>query len=147
MASVLTQIQDEVDRFTGQLFTSVGVLQRDAPPSTVAGEKCPLSVAQVGDASKPAVDNSDIHKQAKEFAIEMARTLKRIDVLIDALPTITSPSSQIEQLTLLREEDRQASEYLSNVVKQADELLSTLRDVSRRISDDVLQLRLKNTVR
>jgi hypothetical protein len=73
----LTELQDQIDQLAEMFFTSVGVLQRDAPPiSVLQGRGTPQAIAH----------SQEMKKQAREMATFIKEGYQRVNSLIELLP-------------------------------------------------------------
>eukprot|EP00741_Cyanophora_paradoxa_P009620 tig00001542_g9318.t1 len=139
---VLTALQDQLDQFAMIMFTSIGVLQRDAPPAALGNEPCPFlpegAPAPQQPPPPPTLDKQAVEKMAKEFAVDLVRASKRIDSLIDALPATSGKDAQLATLSALQREDEEVSKKVTQAVRGAEELLTGVKDSLRSISDDLL---------
>eukprot|EP00824_Muranothrix_gubernata_P012254 TRINITY_DN26110_c0_g1_i1.p1 TRINITY_DN26110_c0_g1~~TRINITY_DN26110_c0_g1_i1.p1 ORF type:complete len:153 (-),score=31.00 TRINITY_DN26110_c0_g1_i1:30-488(-) len=138
---IVTQVQEEADKLATLLFTSIGVLQRDAPPASVNGEPCcqanEASTAAAADANEPHEPQPDTETIAKDMAATIVRTAKGIDTLIENLPGVGhSSSDQLRRLTDLDKENREYAEHLRAAVQRAEVLLAKVQEGLRIIAED-----------
>jgi len=122
----LSELQSRLDFLSQMFFTSVGVLQRDAPPS-------PLEATGVKGES-----SSNFRDIAADMAQQIARTAKSIHDLIDSLPggASASESQQLATLENLEKENLLVGRQLQEKVAQAEVWLVKVREALRIIGDD-----------
>ncbi|KAI8811626.1 hypothetical protein BJ742DRAFT_796631 [Cladochytrium replicatum] len=129
----VTQLQDCLDRLSELFYTSVGVLQRDAPLKQISPD-IPVS-AWTDDQIRQNEEN--LKKFSKEVAGDIVQTSKVIDFLLDKLPGIKyTEDEQIERLQALELENRAVGEQVEKALEFAESLLADVRASIRLITEE-----------
>ncbi|KAI9208527.1 uncharacterized protein BJ171DRAFT_209217 [Polychytrium aggregatum] len=129
----LTQLQEAVDKITQILYTSTGVLQRDAPLLQVSAD-IPVTAWTEEQIQQR---KQDLTASAKEMAKDIVETSRVIDYLIDKLPGITqTEEQQIHKIQELEVENQEIGRRLEASVLQGETLLREIRSTLRLIAED-----------
>jgi len=124
------------------LFTSIGVIQRDAPPlplfnsattSGTSGSAATLS-------KEKEKEISDFQNHMVDMANQISQTAKTINKIIDSLPGANS--TEEEQLKTLQEleiENLEIGHELRKKVAQAELWRNHVREALHEITSDKLQ--------
>eukprot|EP00744_Colponema_vietnamica_P014871 GILI01020823.1.p2 GENE.GILI01020823.1~~GILI01020823.1.p2 ORF type:complete len:179 (+),score=33.10 GILI01020823.1:43-537(+) len=131
----ITKVQLEVDKFAQFLFTSVGWIQREAPPCRLPHEKdYSQELSEMGRQTGPEAEEN-FKKQVAALAKDLAISHKTINRLIDELPGLElSEEEQLEMIRQLEQENLKAGEELEVAVGKAEALLSEVRSTLQCIS-------------
>ncbi|KAI8846938.1 hypothetical protein BC829DRAFT_370310 [Chytridium lagenaria] len=131
----ITQIQDCLDKLSELFFTSLGVLQRDAPLVPVH-PAIPVTSWTEEQVKKNTESNK---KFSAEVARDIVRTAKVVDFLIDRLPGIKyTPDQQMEMVNALEKESDMAGEQMESAIVDAEHLLEEVRSAIKLITNDQL---------
>ncbi|KAL6043730.1 Mediator of RNA polymerase II transcription subunit 21 [Balamuthia mandrillaris] len=155
MTDRLTQLQDRVDSLAEQFYVYLGVLQRDAPPSSLQPSTTSSSTENhhqhahssndISSASSSSSSSSSSSTSAagalKAQSVEMARALvlntKAIDELIESLPGINNTKpQQVSQLRHLEEENQRLGLELKQNIVVAERALRLVREALNEIYED-----------
>ncbi|PIK59001.1 putative mediator of RNA polymerase II transcription subunit 21 isoform X1 [Apostichopus japonicus] len=135
MSDRVTQLQDAVNQMAEHFCNSIGVLQQNATPSKFQPPE------KQGTADAPAVQDDF----TQLFAQLIARTAKDIDVLIESLPSEELTTElQNTSLKKLEQENKEAAQRLSDLVKRGDTLLLRIQEALSEIAE--AQLRTKSSI-
>ncbi len=104
-ADLVTLAQVEVNTLGSLLFATIGELQRDAQPSSLAGE--PIIHKQPE--GKPPYDAA---ARAKGFAEEIMGCVQRLETCVRQLPTPPDEAAQMQRIRELQAQSEQLSQQL-----------------------------------
>ncbi|KAJ3227817.1 hypothetical protein HK099_000071 [Clydaea vesicula] len=145
MGDRVTQLQDCIDKLAEILFTSLGVLQRDAPLLQI-NKDVPITawtseqIAQVSLLGKKIKINKHA-ELAKDSAKDIVETVKVIEFLIDKLPGIDeTEQQQLDRLKELEEENLNCGLEMSAEIESAELLLSEVRNTINELISDQTDL-------
>ncbi len=119
LADRVTQLQEELDSLTQLLYTSIGVLQRDAPPLELTSDVPTLPAEQLDSVSS--------------MVEAVVTSCRRIDEYIERLPAHDEPID--EKLQAAELDNRASMEELASAADEAKAWLSQLRSGVERLSD------------
>ncbi|KAI8928877.1 hypothetical protein BC831DRAFT_446234 [Entophlyctis helioformis] len=132
----LTQLQECVDKMSEMFYTSVGVLQRDAP-LVATNQELPVTSWTAEQVQANWTGNQEL---ARTVAKDIVETAKVIDFLIAQLPGIaTTEEEQVRLLQELEEENRIAGEEMERTVAEADVMLAKVQSALRSAASDFQQ--------
>eukprot|EP00160_Parvularia_atlantis_P009111 Unigene18477_Nuclearia_a/m.53137 Unigene18477_Nuclearia_a/g.53137 ORF Unigene18477_Nuclearia_a/g.53137 Unigene18477_Nuclearia_a/m.53137 type:complete len:147 (+) Unigene18477_Nuclearia_a:2-442(+) len=120
----LTRLQDELNQLATLYFTAIGYLQQNAPPVRLPG-----TPATAG-GTAPASLDAATQNVARDFATEIVRTARLIDLHADDLAPLAR-TSRDEQMRALAELDRlnaEAAERIEQLVRDGRETLQAVRE-------------------
>ena len=127
----ITEIQQQLTALCAHFYATVGTLQRDAPPVTVAGETL------LAPSHGPSTVTQD---QLQTMAAEVVKTAQSIDRLVKQLPdSWTSEEAQYAQIRTLQRQHRDASDDLEQTLILAKQQLSSLQDSFAELADQQIQ--------
>lgn len=130
MADRLTQLQDLVNQQAENFCNAIGILQQFAPPSKFA--------AFDRNGSQTPQQQEDY---AHLFAVQIARTAKDIDAVIESLPNDEqSLELQVAGLRRLEQENQSASERLREEVRHGELLHEQVQQVLSDIAQHQLDI-------
>ena len=142
MADRLTQLQDMVNQLAEHFCDSIGVLQQTANPINQQSDK--LKDGNV-DPNVPIDQEPPKENYGELFATMIARTVKDIDFLIDALPSEKSTTDlQMKSLRQLEIENDKAYDDLKNAVEDGQALLNEIRTASSQVTNNLLKSRMRS---
>ncbi|KAJ3389712.1 Mediator of RNA polymerase II transcription subunit 21 [Lobulomyces angularis] len=137
MGDRVTQLQDCIDKLAEILFTSLGVLQRDAPLLQI-NKDVPITAWTSEQVLKNKQDSA---KLAKDSAKDIVETVKVIEFLIDKLPGIDeTEQQQLDRLKELEEENLNCGLEMSAEIESAELLLSEVRNTINELISDQTDL-------
>jgi len=155
MADRLTQLQDQVNKLAECFCDSIGVIQQTAHPNNQQQQQQPPQ-QQTNENNKPIDPNNPPDPQqlsqpeenySQFFASMIARTVKDIDHLIDALPSEKSTTElQMKSLKQLENENEVAYEELQKAVAEGESLLEEIRSASSQIANNLLSSRTSGKI-
>mmetsp|Transcript_26931 Transcript_26931/g.32692 ORF Transcript_26931/g.32692 Transcript_26931/m.32692 type:complete len:174 (+) Transcript_26931:105-626(+) len=148
MADIVTQLQDEVNALCCLMWNYTGMLQRDAPPISVRGEKL-MGTGETaeggGEASSGAgaSANGGLQPQTMEQAQQMAEAImhasNRVNDMVEALPDIQiDEDKQLEQLRELQRQNDALGAELAREIEHTDEELKRMRGILTAVTDEAL---------
>ena len=141
MADRLTQLQDTLNQLAENFCDSIGVIQQTAHPNQQQQQQ--QHSENKGNGEEP--DNQTTpsgENYSQFFASLIARTVKDIDYLIDALPSEKSTLElQMKSLQQLENENNSAHEDLKKAVEEGEALLEEIRTASTQIANSLLNSR------
>lgn len=120
----LTQLQEQQGILSFEMFNSVGLLQRDAPPSS------------------NKEDLQEFKKRAKEMGERIIDTALAFDKLVDDMPPAESyktEQEQIEKLQQLQLENEKHEVLLRQKQQEAEQLLAQVSYLLKEIATDKFQ--------
>ncbi|KAK7595406.1 hypothetical protein V9T40_013231 [Parthenolecanium corni] len=130
MADRLTQLQDLVNQQAENFCNAIGILQQIAPPSKFA--------AFDRNGSQTPQQQEDF---AQLFAIQIARTARDIDAVIDSLPNDEqSLEIQVAGLKRLEQENQAAAKRLKDEVEHGESLHEQVQQVLSDIAQHQLNV-------
>ncbi|KAJ3115689.1 Mediator of RNA polymerase II transcription subunit 21 [Nowakowskiella sp. JEL0407] len=133
----LTQLQDRLDKLSVMLYTSVGVLQRDAPLVPPKGSTIPVTAWTEQQVKERTETNQ---KFTKDVSRDIVSEVKTIELLINSLPGINmTEEEQLESLKNLEIENQELGAQMESAVKYAEMLLEQIRETLRYIAKDQME--------
>lgn len=140
MADRLTQLQDTLNQLAEHFCDSIGVIQQTAHPNQQQQNQQPENKGN-GDGDNSQTPGGG-ENYSQFFASLIARTVKDIDYLIDALPSEKSTLDlQMKSLQQLENENNTAHEDLKKAVEEGEMLLDEIRTASTQIANSLLNSR------
>lgn len=118
-ADLVTLCQVDLNFLSERLYSTIGELQRDAPPRSVAGE----------DIVEPPAKAYDPAARAKGFADELVTVTKRLEALVQRLPPPMDEQEQYARITKLQQRSQQLSDELENARGLAEIKLQQATDM------------------
>ncbi|KAI8580911.1 hypothetical protein K450DRAFT_235185 [Umbelopsis ramanniana AG] len=127
----LTQLQDAVDAMA-RMFTNSIYYVHEKSAMAALSDNIPVIHPKV------QADPPDIFQQnMKELVSDIVKKGQEIDRLIEALPGISrTEEEQIEQLSLLEEENAKANQEYEKAVADTESLMAEITQALRRITDE-----------
>eukprot|EP01108_Squamamoeba_japonica_P009671 TRINITY_DN9148_c0_g1_i1.p1 TRINITY_DN9148_c0_g1~~TRINITY_DN9148_c0_g1_i1.p1 ORF type:complete len:161 (-),score=62.47 TRINITY_DN9148_c0_g1_i1:4-486(-) len=153
----ITQLQRELERIAALHYTSVGVLQRDAPAAADATSEASgaaavaaAAAAATGDDNEPVAARAAFAEQTRTLARELVHAHRFVDELLASLPPLSADATGVadsdgvkhagyvrrDELSQLDAESREADAELRAVIAEADAWLEQLRSALHLIGDD-----------
>lgn len=138
----LTQLQDKLDELAVQMYTTIGVLQRDARPVPLPDDPgAPLELNGAGGANadpKAVAEPAGFSMQEiMEMASSVVNTGKQIDALVDGLPVMEE--------SLWKESLQEAGQKGTVAAKEMEDTLTKARTALAQVTatlDSTAQSRL-----
>ena len=128
---LLTQLQDQLNVQSEQLFNCIGKLQRDAPPQAL--DKEPVIA--------PTPENSiDVQEETQRMTQELIEQFKITEELIQKIPQDeASEEEQYARIRALQEEHVQVAQELAQALEDAEQLLEQYQQAYARLARHQLQ--------
>mmetsp|Transcript_52776 Transcript_52776/g.132762 ORF Transcript_52776/g.132762 Transcript_52776/m.132762 type:complete len:160 (-) Transcript_52776:16-495(-) len=144
MEDNISQLQEVLDQQCKEFYTSVGVLQRDAPPALHLSHASPTSSVATGLSAQITASNAEavrnFEEQARELARGIVRGAKTMDQLIDSLPGADqSMDDQLHLLDELEQENCVLGTRLNVTVCETETLLGEVRKALQGVYEDALR--------
>ena len=129
MSDRLSQLQNQVNYLASLFCDATGVLQSQAKPSKFENFAESLSRGYEDEDKTKAKEQQNLDEIKATFADLIMSTAKRIDSLIDSLPSEDESNEQLqeEQLRELEIENRVATRQLAYVTECAEDLLKQIQ--------------------
>ena len=109
----VTQLQLQLEELTTQMYTYVGILQRDAPPA-------PLVVFNPEEAAAMQQRLREFNEHAGTLGVQFVETAKGVETIIKSLPGVgQSEEQQLEKLKELEKENRVTGVDVEQTVETA----------------------------
>ncbi|KAL3901920.1 MAG: hypothetical protein SGCHY_000217 [Lobulomycetales sp.] len=113
-------------------YTSIGVMQRDAPLVKVGDHEVTAWTAE-----EVEKNTTDLKKLSGEISVDIVETVKVIDFLIDRLPAVTmSEEEQLARLEALEADNQEANGKLDEAIGDAAAVLEQVKEMIRSIAHD-----------
>ena len=142
MADRLTQLQDTLNQLAEHFCDSIGVIQQTAHPNQPHPEQQNEKKGGGNGEETNSQTPSGGENYSQFFASLIARTVKDIDYLIDALPSEKSTLElQMKSLQQLENENNAAHDDLKKAVEEGEKLLEEIRAASTQIANSLLNSR------
>mmetsp|Transcript_6876 Transcript_6876/g.25365 ORF Transcript_6876/g.25365 Transcript_6876/m.25365 type:complete len:164 (-) Transcript_6876:127-618(-) len=134
---VVTQIQEEVNRFASHTYNTVGILQRDSAPISIdTGSVVPSGQEAQADAATQA--------RVSEMVSEITKSSKTIEELVEALPEHDqNEARQTEELNSLQKESDRLAQELEKELQRVRIVLGEVSHCYADIVDAQLARQLK----
>ncbi|EGG13277.1 putative mediator complex subunit 21 [Cavenderia fasciculata] len=115
---LLTQLQDKLDHLFLVFGTCIGVLQRDAPPSSFSE----VMNNQPPQLTQEQLTNADNwNSQTKHMALQVIETTKLIESIIESLPGFQrTENEQYQRLKALNHESKLLQQQLQDKENEND---------------------------
>lgn len=140
---VVSQLQEEVNRFASHTFNTIGILQRDSVPAPIETPTPASSGPSTTEGSTPA-EAETAKAKVHEMANEIFKCSKTIEKLVEALPPHNqSEEEQLQELSNLQEESDRLATELQLELKKVKGVLGQVSQTYADIVDDQLARRLK----
>jgi len=120
----LSQAQLMLDSMTAHFFTTVGVIQRDAPAVPVN--------------TQHDFSTDPLGVQVKLMSEQLVKAMQAFDSLLDSLPSRDEEQAQLQEIQALKIEHERVSEQLRVTLRAAEERATRVRDALLLISSDRL---------
>ena len=144
MSDRLSQLQDQVNYLAELFCNATGVLQAQAKPSKFENfaENLNRGYEDDNQTAKATEEGGDIKDVKLTFAELITTTAKKIDVLIDSLPSEDESNEQLqaEQLKELEIENAEAARQLEYVTNCAENLLQQIQRKISQIAESQLSI-------
>ncbi|KAG2184300.1 hypothetical protein INT44_009315, partial [Umbelopsis vinacea] len=135
----LTQLQDAVDAMA-RMFTNSIYYVHEKSAMAALSDNIPVihPKGRFKIEERVQADPPDIFQQnMKELVSDIVKKGQEIDRLIEALPGISrTEEEQIEQLSLLEEENAKANQEYEKAVADTESLMAEITQALRRITDE-----------
>eukprot|EP00164_Ancoracysta_twista_P023037 GFYU01042817.1.p1 GENE.GFYU01042817.1~~GFYU01042817.1.p1 ORF type:complete len:169 (-),score=35.83 GFYU01042817.1:71-577(-) len=128
---ILTQLQDQIDHQSFLIFTSIGVLQRDAAAIPVDNEKVTKANVQANNVTPEAFT-----EMTSSLAKQVVANHKAIDAIIGNVHDVTAMEErQLQRLEELEEENQKSLGELKQSMSAADSCLDRVASALQAIID------------
>eukprot|EP00736_Rhodelphis_marinus_P000659 Rmarinus@m.19163 len=136
----LTSLHEHLDEIVRQFYTSLGVLQRDAPPVAVDKEVLLSATSCMSD--------MDVPQSSKMLAGAVVESIRRFNDLVDALPATEGLSKlspdwneagDLERFKELESENSKAASELRELTEGTETWLNDIQSTLRQVSEDHLK--------
>lgn len=147
MADRLTQLQDTLNQLAEHFCDSIGVIQQTAHPNPPQQPDQQNESKSGGNGEETNSQTPGGENYSQFFASLIARTVKDIDYLIDALPSEKSTLElQMKSLQQLENENNAAHNDLKKAVEEGETLLEEIRAASTQIANSLLDSRTEGKI-
>eukprot|EP00890_Picochlorum_soloecismus_P001361 jgi/Picsp_1/2225/NSC_05689-R1_hypothetical protein CHLNCDRAFT_135280 [Chlorella variabilis] len=134
-------LQGDLERLCSLLYTSIGSLQRDAPPQDLDGEMILKQRQQ-------AVLQYSLEEQVAIFGNDIASSLKQMHSDIEKLPNMDGTVKQeMEELVDLMQEEAKLVRQLKEKSIEAERQLQSAEALFDLLTDALIQSRSKDATR
>jgi mediator of RNA polymerase II transcription subunit 21 len=137
----LTELQSYIDDLARLFYTSIGAIQRDAPPANLGllpkVEKKPKDGAPAASPSEPKPELTE--EQLKELATHIVQTSKTIEQYIESMPGIEDTEQiQYEKFDELQRKNEELARQLKEKIKLVEGRLLLVREALKEMAEDQL---------
>ncbi|XP_021807814.1 mediator of RNA polymerase II transcription subunit 21-like [Prunus avium] len=140
----ISQLQEKVNTIATIAFTTIGTLQRDAPPVRIS-PNYPESGSGPAPAPNPnptADSDADFAKQPKLMSAELVKAAKQFDALVAALPLSEGgEEAQLKRIAQLEAENDAVGQQLEKQLEAAERELQEVRELFGQAADHCLNLK------
>lgn len=144
----ISQLQEKVNTIATIAFTTIGMLQRDAPPVRIS-PNYPESGSGPAPAPNPnptptatADSDADFAKQPKLMSAELVKAAKQFDALVAALPLSEGgEEAQLKRIAQLEAENDAVGQQLEKQLEAAERELQEVRELFGQAADHCLNLK------
>ncbi|XP_008223461.1 PREDICTED: mediator of RNA polymerase II transcription subunit 21-like [Prunus mume] len=144
----ISQLQEKVNTIATIAFTTIGTLQRDAPPVRISPNypeagSGPTPAPNPNPTPTPAADSdADFAKQPKLMSAELVKAAKQFDALVAALPLSEGgEEAQLKRIAQLEAENDAVGQQLEKQLEAAERELQEVRELFGQAADHCLNLK------
>lgn len=150
----ISQLQEKVNTIATIAFTTIGTLQRDAPPVRISPNypesgsgptpaPAPNPNPNPNPTPTPAADSdADFAKQPKLMSAELVKAAKQFDALVAALPLSEGgEEAQLKRIAQLEAENDAVGQQLEKQLEAAERELQEVRELFGQAADHCLNLK------
>ncbi|BFG14839.1 hypothetical protein CerSpe_011130 [Prunus speciosa] len=146
----ISQLQEKVNTIATIAFTTIGTLQRDAPPVRISPNypesgsgPAPAPAPNPNPNPTPTADSdADFAKQPKLMSAELVKAAKQFDALVAALPLSEGgEEAQLKRIAQLEAENDAVGQQLEKQLEAAERELQEVRELFGQAADHCLNLK------
>ncbi|KAL6292887.1 hypothetical protein ACE6H2_001029 [Prunus campanulata] len=144
----ISQLQEKVNTIATIAFTTIGTLQRDAPPVRISPNypesgSGPAPAPNPNPTPTPTADSdADFAKQPKLMSAELVKAAKQFDALVAALPLSEGgEEAQLKRIAQLEAENDAVGQQLEKQLEAAERELQEVRELFGQAADHCLNLK------
>ncbi|PRQ39579.1 putative mediator complex, subunit Med21 [Rosa chinensis] len=139
----ISQLQEQVNKIATIAFTTIGTLQRDAPPVRIS-PNYPESESAPPPNPNPNLtdDATDFAMQPKLMSADLVKAAKQFDALVSALPLSEGgEEAQMKRIAELQAENSLVGQQLEKQLEAAERELEEVRELFGQAADHCLNLK------
>ncbi|KAL6188401.1 hypothetical protein ACLB2K_039794 [Fragaria x ananassa] len=137
----ISQLQEQVNKIATIAFTTIGTLQRDAPPVRIS-PNYPESESAPPPNPNPTDDATDFAMQPKLMSADLVKAAKQFDALVSALPLSEGgEEAQLKRIADLQAENCLVGQELEKQLEAAERELDEVRELFGQAADHCLNLK------
>ncbi|XP_009349215.2 mediator of RNA polymerase II transcription subunit 21 [Pyrus x bretschneideri] len=144
----ISQLQEKVNTIATIAFTTIGTLQRDAPPVRISP-----NYPEAGSAPTPNPNpnpnpnptpesDTEFAKQPKLMSADLVKAAKQFDALVAALPLSEGgEEAQLRRIAQLQAENDAVGQQLEKQLEAAERELQEVRELFGEAADHCLNMK------
>ncbi|KAM5568579.1 mediator of RNA polymerase II transcription subunit 21-like [Rosa sericea] len=141
----ISQLQEQVNKIATIAFTTIGTLQRDAPPVRISPNYPESEAAPPPNPNpnpNPTDDATDFAMQPKLMSADLVKAAKQFDALVSALPLSEGgEEAQLKRIAELQAENSLVGQQLEKQLEAAERELEEVRELFGQAADHCLNLK------
>ncbi|XP_004297099.1 PREDICTED: mediator of RNA polymerase II transcription subunit 21-like [Fragaria vesca subsp. vesca] len=141
----ISQLQEQVNKIATIAFTTIGTLQRDAPPVRISPNYPESESAPPPNPNpnpNPTDDATDFAMQPKLMSADLVKAAKQFDALVSALPLSEGgEEAQLKRIADLQAENSLVGQELEKQLEAAERELDEVRELFGQAADHCLNLK------